>query len=154
VKTRLLGVAYAVGGILLAFALTMGAYVLAGSELSQPVGPVRIDSGGGLAPREARSPGAADETPSPPGDGEGGVDVSGPCDEPEHADDPECAGEGRGGGNQGPGGGETPEGDNSGPGSGDGDDDDGGDSSGPGSGDNSGSGSDNSGSGSSGSSDD
>ena len=56
-----------------------------------------------------------------------GVDVSGPCDEAEHANDPRCTGAGDDGrhGNSGPGNAEdSGDDDNSGPGSGNDDDDD------------------------------
>jgi hypothetical protein len=67
-----------------------------------------------------------------------GVDISGPCDEAEHANDPRCTGA------------VTDDRDdaNSGPGSGDEDDDDDDDNSGPGSGDDNGDDHDNSGHGS------
>jgi hypothetical protein len=79
-------------------------------------------------------------------DDDDGIDISGPCDEAEHANDPRCTGVGDND-NSGPGSGdEDGDHDNSGPGSGD---EDGGDNSGPS--DNSGpggGGDDNSGSGS------
>ncbi len=70
-----------------------------------------------------------------------GVDISGPCDEAEHANDPRCtgaAGDDRDDDNSGPGSGDDNDDredhDNSGPGSGDNDDDDDNDNSGHGSG--------------------
>ena len=55
-----------------------------------------------------------------------GVDISGPCDEAEHANDPRCTGVGaddRDDDNSGPGSGDDDDDDNSGPGSGDDNDD-------------------------------
>jgi hypothetical protein len=65
-------------------------------------------------------------------DDDGADDISGPCDEAEHANDPRCTGSQPADDNSGPGSGHDDD-DNSGPGSGDDDDD----NSGSGSGDDS-----------------
>jgi len=57
-------------------------------------------------------------TPTPAVTTSGAEEISGPCDEAEHRNDPRCTGAADGGGNSGPGSGGGDHGDNSGPGSG------------------------------------
>jgi hypothetical protein len=95
------------------------------------IGVTAFASGGGepatIFPASSSSP-SDEPTPSrSPGD-----DISGPCDEAEHANDPECQGGADDGDNSGPGNGDGGDDDSSGPGNGDGADDD---HSGPGHGD-------------------
>jgi hypothetical protein len=167
-KTRIISIVLA--AIVLPAALAATTYAIASGSFDSPSEEIRLTQGeiASPRPRPSASPGG---------------DISGPCDEAEHANDPRCTGAGDDrddddgrfdddhdddGDISGPcdeaehandprctGAGDDRHGDNSGPGSGDDSDD----NSGPGSGDdsdddNSGSGSDNSGSGSDDSGDD
>lgn len=99
VKRALIGVAYAIAGLALAVGLTLGAYTVAGRDLSKPAQPVRVTVP--LAPPEASPTSTArpDDHPSP--DDRGTDDRSG---------------RGRGGGGSGD---DSGSGSNSGHGSGD-----------------------------------
>jgi hypothetical protein len=89
--------------VTLPVALALGAYLVAGTSLGEPAVPP--------VPAGQINTSTGTETPSSPANGE---DVSGNCDEPEHANDAECrsgksgSGSGSGSGGSGSGSNETP----------------------------------------------
>ncbi|HVM11871.1 MAG TPA: hypothetical protein VM638_05285 [Actinomycetota bacterium] len=88
---------WALAGLIFSVGLTLAAYALVGGGAAQPALPVLGD-----LPTPTASPsGSPSATPTT------GVDVSGPCDEPEHRNDPRCLdGGSRSGSNRGPGSGD------------------------------------------------